>query len=698
MNNSLARTIDFPNLDNYKLISFDIFDTAVFRMVFEPRDVFLLMEEELVEKYGKTFLGFSDLRFKAELETIEKVWRVDRAAEVNLDDIYSTLFFLNPVLKQFYQELKATELRTELSLIVPSSQVLDYFNKARQLQKNIIFVSDTYLPKEHITKMLETSGYKGYDKLFVSCEVGTNKVSGKLFDVVINDMNVEPKYILHIGDNEYADIKQPATRGINIYQLPYPASLLSHSRYYSEKYKTYNFRETSSESLFRGLQKNYLMNRSKTKSSKLSSSYDIGYQILGPLCYGFISWIIQHAEERNIKHLYFIAREGWFLKNVFDEINLFAKTGIISHYFYASRRALFFPFISRPISEFLLSFLVSTKPTKLSKYLNALELEIDDKRLRELGFTSKEDIINPESNQQDRSRLKALFDSETEQLERLANEEKLNYLEYLQQLGMLSTNQIGLVDSGWFGNGQKKLQKIIELSNPEAGIFGFYLALHAEGKGNFDEKSLGYGYLYHFDNFNDDVESFLEIARILEVFLSAPAESLKKFSKKDGVLSPIFMKENKNPKLHPIIEEIHEGGLDFVRDFVKLPTQRIPKLHNYLTRNLLEKFIESPTQEEAFNIGTLPYDANALAADSQPRFAFPEINLAIFFRNPLRLDKEFKATFWRSAYYENHKSPIIKIFLRYTQRYFLRRDAFLKRIYKVVYRAYNKIKHSGRLK
>jgi predicted HAD superfamily hydrolase len=641
MNNSLARTIDFPNLDNYKLISFDIFDTAVFRMVFEPRDVFLLMEEELVEKYGKTFLGFSDLRFKAELETIEKVWRVDRAAEVNLDDIYSTLFFLNPVLKQFYQELKATELRTELSLIVPSSQVLDYFNKARQLQKNIIFVSDTYLPKEHITKMLETSGYKGYDKLFVSCEVGTNKVSGKLFDVVINDMNVEPKYILHIGDNEYADIKQPATRGINIYQLPYPASLLNHSRYYSEKYKTYNFRETSSESLFRGLQKNYLMNRSKTKSSKLSSSYDIGYQILGPLCYGFISWIIQHAEERNIKHLYFIAREGWFLKNVFDEINLFAKTGIISHYFYASRRALFFPFISRPISEFLLSFLVSTKPTKLSKYLNALELEIDDKRLRELGFTSKEDIINPESNQQDRSRLKALFDSETEQLERLANEEKLNYLEYLQQLGMLSTNQIGLVDSGWFGNGQKKLQKIIELSNPEAGIFGFYLALHAEGKGNFDEKSLGYGYLYHFDNFNDDVESFLEIARILEVFLSAPAESLKKFSKKDGVLSPIFMKENKNPKLHPIIEEIHEGGLDFVRDFVKLPTQRIPKLHNYLTRNLLEKFIESPTQEEAFNIGTLPYDANALAADSQPRFAFPEINLAIFFRNPLRLDKEF---------------------------------------------------------
>jgi predicted HAD superfamily hydrolase len=133
-------TIDFPNLDNYKVISFDIFDTAVFRMVFEPRDVFLLMEEELVEKYGKTFLGFSDLRFKSELETVEKVWKLDRSAEINLDEIYRTLFFFNPALKQFDEELKETEFRTELSVMVPSYQLLAYFNKARQLQKDIIFV------------------------------------------------------------------------------------------------------------------------------------------------------------------------------------------------------------------------------------------------------------------------------------------------------------------------------------------------------------------------------------------------------------------------------------------------------------------------------------------------------------------------------------------------------------------------------
>jgi len=633
------------------------------------------------------------LRFKSELETVEKVWRLDRAAEINLDDIYRTLFFFNPGLKQVDEELKQTELRTELSVIVPSYQLLDYFNKARQLQKNVIFVSDTYLPKKHIAKVLEISGYKGYEKLFVSCEVGTNKASGKLFDVVINDMNVDPKYILHIGDSEYVDIRQAATRGINTYQVPHPAHLLNHSRYYnSEKYKTYYFRETASESLFRGVQKNYLMNKSKTKSSKPSSSYDIGYQILGPLCYGFISWVIQHAEEKNIKHLYFIAREGWFLKKIFDEINLVAQTGIISHYFYASRRALFFPWVSRPIGESLFSFLLSSKPSMLSEYLNVLELEIDDEHLKKLGFTSKEEIIDPYSDEHDSFRFKALLDSETEQLERLANEEKSNYLEYLQEVGMLSTNQIGLVDSGWFGNGQKKLQKFIELSNPETNMFGFYLALHEKAKSNFDEKSLGYGYLYQFDNFNDDVELFLEIARIFEVFLSAPAESLKKFSKKDGVIFPVFMKEeNNNLRLHPSLEEIHEGALDFVKEFVKVPTLRIPNLPNYLATNLLEQFIENPTQEEAFNIGTLPYDANLLASDTKPKFAFSEISLANFLRNPLSLNKEFKATYWRSAYYENHKSQIIKFFLRYTQRYFLRKNVFSIKIYNMVYYVYQKI-------
>ncbi len=692
MNCHLTPSIDFPSLKDYQVISFDVFDTSVFRLVFEPRDVFLLMEEELVKKYSHIFLGFADLRFKAELETVSKVWKLDRSAEVTLDDIYQTLFFFNPTLKSFSQELKEIELRIEKSVIVPSHQVLNYFNQVRKLQKNIIFISDTYLPQNHIASILKISGYEGYSQLFVSCEIGTNKASGKLFDQVIQEMNIDPKKILHIGDNQYSDIKQAASRGISVYQLPYPASLLNGSRYTKQKYKKYHFRETASESLFRGLQKNYLMNGSQANSGKNSSSYDIGYQILGPLCYGFMSWIIQHSQEKEIKNLYFIARDGWFLKKVFDEINQVIKTDLVSHYLYASRIALFYPLISKPVGDYLCSFLLAKKPKKLINYLETIGLEISEKRLKEFGFTSHNDMINPQFNQLDKNRLKALFDAETDQIERLAQEEKAHYLEYLQQVGMLSFEKIGLVDSGWFGNGQRKLQQLIELFNPNANLFGFYLALHAKAQKHFNEKSLGHGYLYHFDRYNNDMESFLEIARIIEVLLSAPAESLRKISKKNGVIYPVFIKENKTPKLDETVEEIHQGALEFVRDFLKVPTQQMPTISSYSAANLLKQFIASPTKEEAFNIGILPYDINVLAAENDPKFAFPEIQLKDFIKNPLSLDKEFKTTFWRSAYYKNHQSAILKLYLRYTQKYFFTQNTYLNKIHNIVYRAYQKIK------
>jgi predicted HAD superfamily hydrolase len=693
MDYNSAQVINFPSLEDYQVISFDVFDTSVFRMVFEPRDVFLIMEEELVTKYAQTFLGFSDLRFKAELETVSKVWKLDRSAEVNLDDIYQTLFFLNPAFQPYAQELKEIEIRTEESVIVPSYQVLHYFNKARQIQKKVIFVSDTYLPQKHLAKILENSGYQGYHKLFVSCEIGTNKASGKLFDRVIDEMNVDPQKILHIGDNPYTDIKQAASRNMNVYQLPYPASLLDSTRYHQPKYKRYHFRETANESLFRGLQKNYLMNGSPTTTPQNSSSYDIGYQILGPICYGFIRWIIQHAEEKKIKNLYFIAREGWFLKKVFDEIKLVQKTAIVSHYLYASRMALFYPFVSTPIGDYLCSFLISKKPRQLIDYLEKLGLEVSENRLKEVGFTSQNDWINPNENKQDKERLKALFNAETEQIKNLALEEKANYLEYLQEIGMLSIDQIGLVDSGWFGNGQRKLQQFMELANPNANLFGFYLALHTKAKKKFNEKSLGYGYLYHFDHENHDMDSFLEIARIIEVLLSAPAESLRKMAKKDGVIYPVFMKTNNTPSLHPTIAEIHEGSLAFIRDFLRVPTQNIPTIPRELTANLLQRFIESPTKEEAFNIGILPYDNNVLAAENEPRFAFPQITLKDIVKNPLSLHQEFTTTFWKSAYYENHRSPVLKFILQYTQRYFLIKNNFFNRVYHLVHRAYRKIKY-----
>mgnify|MGYP006287151069 CR=1 FL=1 len=300
-NSTAIQLIDFPKLDRYKIISFDIFDTSVFRQVFEPKDLFLLMEEELVEKYGNPFLGFSDRRFQAELETCKRTWKGDRSAEFQLEDIYEVLFFSNPDLAAYAHELKQMELRLESSVIVPNCQVLDYFLQARRLGKETIFVSDIYLPKNHIEKILAASGYTGYSELFVSCDVGSNKASGALYDVVLQKMQVKPEEILHIGDNGYSDIIQAQSKGIHTCQVPNPKHLLDASRYSGNSHQKYTFRTTASESLLKGIQKNYLLNGNQHKGQLENTGYDIGYQILGPICYGFANWIIRHCQQQQIK-------------------------------------------------------------------------------------------------------------------------------------------------------------------------------------------------------------------------------------------------------------------------------------------------------------------------------------------------------------------------------------------------------------
>lgn len=691
---NISNIINFPNPDDYQIFSFDVFDTLVLREVFEPKDVFILMEEELVERHGKVFLGFSDARFKAELNTCTRVWSADRSKEFNLREIYSELFYLKPCLKRFSEDIIDTELRVERSVTVPSQQVLKFFNHLSDLNKTIVLVSDTYLPKEHLTQILEASGYKKHDRLYVSCEVGTNKASGKLFDVVIGDLQIDPKHILHVGDNAFSDVKQGQSKGIHTYQLPYTAKLLSKSRYCADRYKKHHFRETSSESLLRGTQKNYLLNGSPGASPAQNSGFDIGYQVLGPICYGFVTWIIQHAKDKNIKNLHFIAREGWFLKQVFDEIDSLYDTGIKSHYLYASRRALFFPFLTEPVSDFLFSFLVSPVPCKLQKYLDALELELSDNRIKELGFRSRDEVISPKLDEGDRKRLEQLFEAEASQIKALANEEKSNYLEYLDQVGITSTEQIGLVDSGWFGRGQQRLQRFVKISNPQANLFGFYLALHERAQRNFDETSQGYGYLYQFYDFKGDNKMFLEIAQMVEVFLSAPSESLKKIAKIDGVLSPRFMRETENPKLHPTVENIHAGAIAFIKEFAQAPTSTMPTIPNHLASNLLEQLIDNPTSSEAYHIGSLPYDANVLAEENEARFALSQLDIADFFKGPLRLNKEFKDTFWRSAYYKNLESPVIKLYLQFTEKHFISKNRFLGGIYSTTRKLKRKLAQS----
>lgn len=63
---------------------------------------------------------------------------------------------------------------------------------------------------------------KGYDKVtqvFASSWYRKTKGSGKLYKEVINELNISDQDIIHIGDNEIADVEIPKRMGITAYHI-----------------------------------------------------------------------------------------------------------------------------------------------------------------------------------------------------------------------------------------------------------------------------------------------------------------------------------------------------------------------------------------------------------------------------------------------------------------------------------------------
>lgn len=163
--------------------SIDVFDTAIFRDVYEPRDIFTLIENEVGHNFRK-------LRIEAENKAASNRF-------YTLLDIYRYLPGYDP----------NKEIACELNHIYANPKILDMYNKN---PGNYVFISDMYLPSLVIKKMLEKCGYKE-PKVFVSCEEKCNKGSGILFEAVERKVG---KITKHWGDNYKSDIEGCVKVGI----------------------------------------------------------------------------------------------------------------------------------------------------------------------------------------------------------------------------------------------------------------------------------------------------------------------------------------------------------------------------------------------------------------------------------------------------------------------------------------------------
>lgn len=183
-------------LMNFDVISFDVFDTLLFRKVIKPTDVFQLVERDASSQ------GYAKKRQEAEFNARKLKYQRTGSNEVTLQEIYQT-----PPLNSMsdVQELLCAELRTEHKVCYANEILRMLVNELKAKEKRIIAVSDMYLPQSEICTLLQENNFHGIEYVYVSCEYDASKSDGNLFELVKKDIGIE-KTICHIGDNFYSDV------------------------------------------------------------------------------------------------------------------------------------------------------------------------------------------------------------------------------------------------------------------------------------------------------------------------------------------------------------------------------------------------------------------------------------------------------------------------------------------------------------
>lgn len=321
-NPNLSIDAYLEKLRNYDIISFDIFDTLIFRPLAQPADVFYLIEEWL------GIMDFKNIRIWAEQDARIKCYEKNGHTEVTLTEIWDNL---KEDVGNMVNNGMFIEEAIEQKLCYANPFMLALWKKLKEMDKKLIIVSDMYLPVTCIVSILENAGFTGAHKIYISNEYRKSKADGKLYRQVINDLygpeagtgRVGNFSMIHIGDNPHSDKIMARRNGIHV--LPYP-NVNCNLLLYRAMDMSYLI-----GSAYRGLVCNHLYNGLHTYTME----YEYGFVYGGLFVLGYCCFIHDYCQNHGIDKVLFLSRDGDILKQVYDLLYPESCT----EYVYWSRKA-----------------------------------------------------------------------------------------------------------------------------------------------------------------------------------------------------------------------------------------------------------------------------------------------------------------------------------------------------------------------
>lgn len=550
----------------YKIITFDIFDTLLHRKLRAPVDVFeavrvTVSQNRLSLLFHKELALFGHQRIQAEQEARAlRVSTFGGLGEVTFEEIYDRYQNLVGCSPEFRHLLQTTELEVEEKFLFPSPKGLKTFNELRGIAEQIAFISDMYLPSAWLTQNLERLGFEGAAKapIFVSGEFRKNKHSGSLYTEVRNRLNIpKDSRWLHVGDNKVADIEKAEALGIETR--------------YADWARVNNRRTVVKQAQGAYLVSSIIDSLEQQRASGVAprEAYaSLGYNIFGPLTFGFMLWVFAQAREAKLRKLVFVARDGWLPFQLFRELKKAASIDDIDQsYIHFSRRVgLLVGRREWDVRQNWGAF-AGRSPRRVDEALNTLGIDVAavPHLLERHGFQPST-RVTPDKAQAMLTMLGNNF-AQSLQAARKARETYGAYLQGHFEPGVPT----GIVDIGWSGSIMRHLLSSLGHTYTKDQFTGLFLGLKSAAIGNRELGLKLHGWMSGYGN-PPYIEKYLNTggAELLEFALTADHGTTLGFTLDDA------------GRTVPVLEESYADEAEYRERAMKVQDGIREFVHNHL--------------------------------------------------------------------------------------------------------------------
>jgi predicted HAD superfamily hydrolase/SAM-dependent methyltransferase len=581
-----------------RVVSFDIFDTLVCRICGKPDDLFIEVGRRLAAQglLARPFtpMEFHSARLAADSCARQKAVSRGHPSEIKLADIYVEL---KEVLTDSTAAC-AVEFEVERNYCFLNPAVASLARHAKALGYKVVAISDTYFTAAQLQQLLRENGFLAslFDVIMTSCECGKAKWNGQLYHELFRHFDIHPAELMHLGDNELADIEVARQYGVRTVHYYKTNSTLARQLLAERKMRSSDLHLAGSLDSIRIL----IARRAKSDQD----AFRDGAFIFGPVLARYADWCVEKFKAANVHTVLALMREGELLGELVRRSAVAAGVELKIVTCFTSRRATARASISDLTPTGIMELFEGSSTVTLQSIFEVLGMDEEIARQFDPKVLSKTLSVDNSLAEV----LTQLFKNpRAHQLlkDKCAESYALAF-DYFKSLTG-GDPRVGILDIGLGGSIQRNIARILRRGGQNVITIGCYLARTSKS----GRLALN----------GDEVHAFMEqdwnrITILPELAVSSPVGSTNGYERDaTGAVKPVLGECKVTPAEKNIRGRIRDGILEFQAFWLNMRKQKHFSLETLAdldrqTASIFYRLLEFPSKSEAGRLGGLTHDEN----------------------------------------------------------------------------------------